>query len=156
MAVSMQMTLQTIHNLVSGLTQMKNEVGQHRQSKDTSSSNDKFVQVMQVKLNDLNLRAILNMLCQSFIAQVSPNVDSLMKMGNMIEEELRSLLIYYGEDPDSPDAPKPEEFFGLVASFSSTLQVILTPHNSNIHALNMMTLEMCIRSPGCRQEEAYF
>jgi diaphanous 1 len=46
-------------------------------------------------------------------------------MGNMIQEELRSLLIYYGENPDSSDAPKPEDLFGLVASFSSSLQVIL-------------------------------
>jgi len=102
--ISMQITLQTVTALVSGLTQVKNEVQQHRQSKDTSS-NDRFVQVMQF-----------------FIAQVSPNVDALMNMGNMIEGELRSLLTYYGEDPDSSDAPKPEDFFGLVTSFSSSLQ----------------------------------
>ena len=70
---------------------------------------------------------MLNISYQSFIAQVSPNVDALMKMGNMIQEELRTLLIYYGENPDSPDAPKPEDLFGLVASFSSSLQVILRP-----------------------------
>lgn len=62
---------------------------------------------------------------QLFAAQVSPNIDALKNMGNMIEGELRSLLTYYGEDPDSSDAPKPEDFFGLIASFSSTLQVSL-------------------------------
>jgi hypothetical protein len=43
-------------------------------------------------------------------------------MGSALEGELRSLLAYYGENPDSPDAPKPEDFFGLIASFSSSLQ----------------------------------
>jgi len=71
------------------------------------------------------LRAVFNMSYQTFIAQVSPNVDALKNMGNMIEGELRSLLTYYGENPDSSDAPKPEDFFGLIASFSSSLQVIL-------------------------------
>ena len=70
---------------------------------------------------------MLNTSYQFFITQVSPGVDALMNMGNMIEGELRSLLTYYGEDPDSSDAPKPEDFFGLVASFSSSLQVILLP-----------------------------
>lgn len=40
-----------------------------------------------------------------------------------VEKDLKSLLSYYGENPESSDAPKPEDFFGLVASFSSSLQV---------------------------------
>jgi len=32
------------------------------------------------------------------------------------------LLEYYGETPDSPDSPKPEDFFALILSFSSSLQ----------------------------------
>ena len=44
-------------------------------------------------------------------------------MGNTAEEELRSVLIYYGENPDSPETPKHEDFFGLIVSFSSSLQV---------------------------------
>ena len=43
-------------------------------------------------------------------------------MGSALEAELRSLLAYFGENPDSPDTPKPEDFFGLIASFSSSLQ----------------------------------
>lgn len=31
-----------------------------------------------------------------------------------------------------------------------------SPLKSNIHALNMMTLEMCVRSTRCRHEEAYW
>lgn len=43
-------------------------------------------------------------------------------MGSTLEGELRALLAYYGENPDSPDAPKPEDFFALITSFSSSLQ----------------------------------
>jgi hypothetical protein len=60
--------------------------------------------------------------------EVSPSVDALKNMGTALEGELRSLLAYYGENPDSPDAPKPEDFFGLVASFSSSLQACLYSH----------------------------
>jgi hypothetical protein len=44
-------------------------------------------------------------------------------MGNSLEKELRSLLVYYGEIPDTPDAPKPEDLFGLILTFSYSLQV---------------------------------
>jgi diaphanous 1 len=63
------------------------------------------------------------------VDQVSDSVDALKKMGSSVEGELRSLLAYYGESPESPEAPKPEDFFGLVLSFSSSLQVgIYTSH----------------------------
>jgi len=44
-------------------------------------------------------------------------------MSQAIEKELKSLLEYYGEVPEAPEAPKPEDFFGLIVSFSSSLQV---------------------------------
>jgi len=46
----------------------------------------------------------------------------LEKMNSTVESDLRSLLSYYGESVASADAPKPEDFFGLVMSFSSALQ----------------------------------
>jgi len=52
-------------------------------------------------------------------------------MCSTLEGELNSLLAYYGENPDSPDAPKPEDFFGLVASFSSSLQACVYLHIYN-------------------------
>jgi hypothetical protein len=58
-------------------------------------------------------------------------------MGTALEGELRSLLAYYGENPDSPDAPKPEDFFGLVASFSSSLQAGVCIH---VFAANSITI----------------
>lgn len=55
--------------------------------------------------------------------EVSSGVDALRNMSSTLDAELRSLLAYFGEDPNSPEAPKPEDFFGLIASFSSSLQV---------------------------------
>lgn len=43
----MQIAVQTVTTLVTGLTQVKNEVQRHRKLQDTSS-NDRFVQVMEV------------------------------------------------------------------------------------------------------------
>ena len=43
-------------------------------------------------------------------------------MAATVESDLRSLLTYYGENPDSPESPKPEDFFGLVLSFSSSIR----------------------------------
>lgn len=61
---------------------------------------------------------------------MSPGVEALKTMAVTVEAGLRSLLAYYGENPDSPEAPKSEDFFGLILSFSSSLQVR--------HALNSL------------------
>jgi len=50
-------------------------------------------------------------------------VDAVSKLGAALEADLTDLLIYYGESPDSPDSPKPEDFFALILSFSSSVQV---------------------------------
>lgn len=55
-------------------------------------------------------------------------------MASTVESDLRSLLEYYGEAPDSPEAPKPEDFFGLVLSFSSSLQVSPKVTSSSDHS----------------------
>ena len=52
---------------------------------------------------------------------MSSVVDSLKNMGTSLDTELRSLLTFFGEAPDSPEAPKPEDFFGLILSFSSSI-----------------------------------
>ena len=52
-------------------------------------------------------------------------------MSSSLDNELRALLAFYGENPDSPEAPKPEDFFGLILSFSSSLQkAALEVHDS--------------------------
>lgn len=44
-------------------------------------------------------------------------------MAALVEIDLRALFSYYGEDLDSPEGPKPDDFFGMICSFSSSLQV---------------------------------
>lgn len=69
---------------------------------------------------------------QPFTVQMSPVVESLKNMAILLESDLRSLLAFYGETPDSPEAPKPEDFFGLILSFSSSLQkAALEVHNAS-------------------------
>lgn len=58
-----------------------------------------------------------------FVIQKTLAVEALRKMGKAVGVELQSSLIYYGERPESPEAPKPEDFFSLVISFSTSLQV---------------------------------
>jgi diaphanous 1 len=54
--------------------------------------------------------------------QVSPSVEALKKMTITLENDLKALLSYFGENPDSPEAPKSEDFFAMICSFSSSLQ----------------------------------
>lgn len=61
-------------------------------------------------------------------------------MGTALSKELRSLLTYFGENPDSPEAPKLEDFFGLIASFSSSLQVC---NSVPIYFTYSMRLQKC-------------
>lgn len=55
--------------------------------------------------------------------QVASPVEALENMGRSLEAELKSMLQFYGEKTDPPDARKPEDFFGLILSFSIALQV---------------------------------
>jgi hypothetical protein len=78
-------------------------------------------------------------------------------MGMTIDEELKALLVYYGENPNSPEAPKPEDFFGLIASFSSSLQVRLNVESHSLpsshHIRNVpwkFTTQMSSSNKPCR------
>ncbi|GLB34079.1 putative diaphanous FH3 domain contatinign protein [Lyophyllum shimeji] len=101
--VSVQTISQSVHALVSGFSQVELELKELRQLE--MPAGDKFIDVMQ-----------------PFVSQVGSSVDAVKNMSNSLDGELRSLLAYFGEDPNSPEAPKPEDFFGLIASFSSSLQ----------------------------------
>lgn len=46
-------------------------------------------------------------------------------MGTSVDKDLHSLLAYYGEASDSTDGAKPEDFFALIMTFSSALNVRL-------------------------------
>ena len=68
---------------------------------------------------------------QPFALQMNSVIESLQNMSSSLDNELRALLAFYGENPESPEAPKPEDFFGLILSFSSSLQkAALEVHDS--------------------------
>jgi hypothetical protein len=117
LAVSVHTISQSVSSLVAGLGQVKEEITQIRTLRG-APANDQFVHIMQ-----------------PFLAEVGPSVAALKSMANSLDGELRSLLAYYGENPDSPDSPKPEDFFGLILSFSSSLQASLRFPHLSIHRL---------------------
>ncbi|TFY71361.1 hypothetical protein EVG20_g1662 [Dentipellis fragilis] len=101
--VSVQTLAASITALVNGLDNINAEINNSRASRTLPQ--DHFVDVMT-----------------PFVRQNSASVEAMKNMGSAIEVELRSLLAYYGETPESPEAPKPEDFFALILSFSSSLQ----------------------------------
>ncbi len=66
-----------------------------------------------------NKAAFADMITKPFILEKTLTVDALKNMGGALGKEVHSLLVYYGENPDSPEAPKPEDFFNW--SFLSLL-----------------------------------
>lgn len=60
---------------------------------------------------------------QPFLGQISERVDALKQLAQTVENDLRSLYAYFGESFDTPESPKPEDFFGMICSFSLSLQV---------------------------------
>jgi diaphanous 1 len=64
---------------------------------------------------------------QDFIRNARGEVDSLKQAGTALSNELKAVLSYFGEsvhDPSSSEAGlKPEDFFALIVTFSSSLQV---------------------------------
>ncbi|KAL5487624.1 hypothetical protein ACEPAI_5732 [Sanghuangporus weigelae] len=102
--VSMQTVSAAVGTLVSGLSQVQSEIKVQRQCKAVHPD-DRFVQVME-----------------PFVVQVTSSIQALENMNRTVEAELKSLMAYYGELVDSPEGPKPEDFFSLIVSFSSSLR----------------------------------
>lgn len=135
--VSVQTTVQAINSLVAGLQLVKIELQTHEGLKDVPK-NDRFAPVMK-----------------GFMTQVTPAVDALKNMGSSIEADLRSLLVFYGENPDSAEAPKPEDFFSLILSFSSSLQkCALEVHDAEVSQKRTQTPIVSVTEPEGEQEPA--
>ncbi|KAJ8487756.1 hypothetical protein ONZ45_g14224 [Pleurotus djamor] len=100
--------MQTQSSLISGLGQVKSEISQLKGVR-TSLEGDRFVFVMQ-----------------PFVDETSPKIDKLRLMGDSVNNQIKSLLAYYGESSDSAEALKPEDFFGLISAFYSSLQKCAT------------------------------
>lgn len=138
--------MQTLSVLVSGFEQVKEEV----RSVKPATDRDHFVKVMQASI--LPYSASINLtdtlFIQPFVAEFHPSIEALRKMGEALDADLRTLLMYYGEVAEGPDARRPEDFFGLVLSFSSALQVSVSAQmkklqlddgiQRNLHWMSMM------------------
>ena len=101
----MQTVSGTVSALTSGLAQVRAEIKAQRLARNTPSE-DRFVQVME-----------------PFVIQVTSSIQALENMNRAVEAELNSVMAYFGEDVNRPEGPKPEDFFSLVISFSSSLRV---------------------------------
>jgi predicted nucleotidyltransferase len=57
---------------------------------------------------------------EEFVVEAEPIVNDLKAMTKDIEEKLKELILYYGEDPISI---KSEEFFDIISTFSNSFEV---------------------------------
>ncbi|CAG8539122.1 376_t:CDS:2, partial [Acaulospora colombiana] len=100
--VSVAAVVGSVASLVSGMESIKEEIKVLKNLK-SSQENDNFCEVME-----------------DFIKKFEPTIESLKEFTAKLEEELKQLLIYYGEDPTTT---KPEDFFGMILSFGKSLAV---------------------------------
>lgn len=119
--VSVSGLVTSISSLVSGLNHIQDEVKGAKGAR-LLPAQDRFVEVMEVSSLVWRIPCLIEF-CKPFLIKERVTIDAVSKLGAALEAELRNLLIFYGETPDSPDSPKPEDFFALILSFSSSLQV---------------------------------
>lgn len=101
--ISAQTLLASAKSLVTGLEQIEEEVQVLK--KTGVPSGDRFIFVMK-----------------PFLQEARKSVDALRNMASALEVELRSLFLYYGESADTAEGMKAEDFFGMILSFSTSLQ----------------------------------
>ncbi|KAG0234469.1 hypothetical protein BGW41_001142 [Actinomortierella wolfii] len=99
--VSLQSLLATIQSLANGMKAVQEEVKTLR-GVPTVLPNDRFIEVME-----------------DFVTSNEQRVTMLSEAGQSLDQDLRKLLAYYGEDSANT---KPEDFFGMLVSFSTMLQ----------------------------------
>ncbi|KAI8339253.1 hypothetical protein BC941DRAFT_350067, partial [Chlamydoabsidia padenii] len=54
-----------------------------------------------------------------FLIEAEPIVENVKSMARNIEDQLKDLIIYYGEDPA---LVKSEDFFSIIYTFSSSFE----------------------------------
>ncbi|KAI8600503.1 hypothetical protein EDD21DRAFT_376993 [Dissophora ornata] len=99
--ISMQTLMNSVNSLVAGMNQIREEIRVLRRIR-ISPPNDHFIDIME-RFADANEEGIQN----------------VVLLGQGLEQDLRQLLIFYGEDATNT---KPEDFFGMLVSFSTQLQ----------------------------------
>ena len=152
MTVSVQTIVASVQSLVAGLKQVKEEIQQLQKMRIPQ---DRFVVVMQVSDTTAQICHCpqTHTFMQPFVVQMSSVVDSLKNMATSLDNELRSMLAFFGEIPDSPEAPKPEDFFGLILSFSSSLQKAALEVHDAMPKVELPSPKIAIEEPASPTEE---
>lgn len=63
-------------------------------------------------------------------------------MASALESELQSLFSYYGESTETAEVVKAEDFFGMISSFATSLQVSMNLDRSPVSNTHLVT-EIC-------------
>ncbi|CAG8616675.1 9760_t:CDS:2, partial [Ambispora gerdemannii] len=93
--VSVVTVMASVNNWATGVSHIREEI--HALDKiKILPNNDRFV--------------------EEFVEFIEPTVTKIRDMAKKLDNELKQLLLYYGEDPSST---KPEDFFKLIVSFAS-------------------------------------
>lgn len=121
LVVSFSTILGSVHSLVNSVSQVQEEAG-ILEKMQLSLPGDRFGTVMDVseRFPGVSLYVADVNQFQGFVKNAEPAIAALKVMGNKLEVDLKVLLQYYGEDPLSS---KPEDLFGVFATFSSSLLV---------------------------------
>lgn len=85
------------------MAQIREELNNNQRRKTSELQIDRFAESME-----------------EFILEAEPIVNDLKSMTKDIEEKLKLLILYYGEDPNTI---KSEEFFDIISSFSNSFEV---------------------------------
>lgn len=102
--VSLNAVLATTTSLSSGLELVRDEVERALRSSSVGAGGmtDRFVPAME-----------------AFVAQARPAITALQSATSALDGDLRSLLVYLGEDPSA--GAKPEDLFATVVQFANAL-----------------------------------
>lgn len=125
--------MNTVNSFVAGMNQIREEIRVLRRIR-ISPPNDQFEAIMEVSFGDKkrNLAIVtfghckkacrlnMSLRIQKFVEDSEEGIQQILAIGQQLEQDLKQLLIFYGEDPVNT---KPEDFFGMIVSFSSMLQV---------------------------------
>jgi diaphanous 1 len=94
----------SVSSIVKGLDKVNTEI-ETLQTLGISPSGDRFIPVMR-----------------NFATSAAPSVVRIQKMGVDVDQDLKALLSFFGEQAEGPEATRPEDFFGMVLAFSLALQ----------------------------------
>lgn len=121
--VSFQEVIQSVQSVVSSYAKAEEEV-RIMKKYPNPLPNDRFLQVMEVAyIHRERCRRPADSPKQPFVVQISERVSALERMASTVETDLYALYAYYGEPYGTPESPKPGDFFGVICSFSLSLQV---------------------------------